>query len=521
MTDQPTPATPSSDYLAMSDFWGMVRDILGGVPSMRNNCACYLPKLPEESDPDHKMRVALSPFTNIYGDISGNLASKPFAKDLALSEDAAEAIAGAPGKDKVRTGGLVENIDAQGNSLHVFASNSFKEGVDKGLTWILVDFTRARQDGARPLSQAEEQAQGLRPYWVHMPPENVIAAYSVAVGGVDTLFHVRVLEESRERDGFGEKHVRRVRVMDRAFTGLSGDGTPSALGPATWALYEEQKVDGKDKPEWVLIDRGAYSIGIIPMVPVFIGQRVGSSFRVVPPLRDLAYMQVEEYQQEANLKSISMLTAFPMLAGNGVTPPVDAQTGQAIMVPVGPRRVLFAPPNADGDHGEWKFIEPSAESLKFLEERLNTFRDQMRDLGMQPLARANLTVVTTSNLSRKASSQVQKWAILFEDALDRALAITAMWLGIKDETSATLYKDFAVEAEEGAELDALLKAEGQSVVSKRTVAEEFKRRGVLSDAYDFDQEQVRIADQQAGATGEEDIDPVTGQKIPSNDPAIV
>ncbi|GLI23476.1 hypothetical protein GGQ86_002986 [Xanthobacter flavus] len=520
MTDQPTPATPSSDHTAMAQFWGMVRDILGGAPAMRKNCESYLPKLPEETTADHDSRVALSPFTNIYGDISGNLASKPFAKELCLSDATPVEIAGTADVEGERSGGLADNIDAQGNNLHVFASNSFKEGVDKGLTWILVDFTRARPTvEGRPLSQAEEQAQGLRPYWVHLPPEQVIAAYSVAVGGVDTLFHARVLECEKVRNGFGEKEVKRVRVMDRAFLDVTPDGAPTALGPATWTLYEEQKRDGKDQPEWVEIDAGAYSIGLIPLVPVFIGQRVGASFRVIPPLRDLAYMQVEEYQQEANLKSISMLTAFPMLAGNGVNPPVDKE-GEAIVVPVGPRSVLFAPPNNDGNHGEWKFIEPSAESLKFLEERLNTFRDQMRDLGMQPLARSNLTVVTSANLSRKASSQVQKWAILFEDALDQALAITCKWLGIPDEASAEVYKDFSVEAEEGEELTALLNAEKQRVVSKQTVAEEFKRRGVLSDDYDHEKDQLRLADEQADATGEQNIDPVTGAVLPDNGPAV-
>lgn len=514
MTDKTTPATPSSDYAAMRPFWGMVRDILGGAPAMRANCAAYMPKLAEEGDDDHKSRVALAPFTNIYGDISANLASKPFAKDVTLSEGADAKIAGVLGQDGSRSGGLAENIDAQGNNLHVFASNVFKEGVDKGLSWILVDFTRAAlpQDG-RALSQAEEAAQGLRPYWVHIPPEAVIAAYSVAVRGVDTLFHIRVMEHEKVRDGFGEKDVKRVRVMDRPILTTGPDGAPRSLGPATWTLFEEKKQAGKE-PEWEQVDAGLYSIGIIPMVPVFIGQRLGESFQVIPPLRDLAFMQVEEYQQEGNLKNISMLTAFPMLAGNGVKPPVDKE-GAPIVVPVGPRRVLFAPPNGDGAHGEWRFIEPSAESLKFLEDRLNTFRDQMRDLGMQPLARANLTVITSNNLSRKASSQVQKWAILFEDALDRALSITSLWLGVGDTTSAQVYKDFAVEAEEGKELDALLKAESQAVISKQTVAEEFKRRGVLSDAYDHEREQVRLADQQAGLSPEQNIDPVTGEVLPS------
>ncbi len=515
MSDKkPTPETPSSDYEAMAPFWKMVRAILAGAPAMRQDCGTYLPKLPQEQKADYDCRVASAPFTNVYGDISGDLASKPFAKEVALSADAAPQIVGVANADGARSGGLAQNIDGQGNNLHVFAGTSFKEGVDKGLTWIFVDHTRPRATPVgRAMTQAEEAAQGLRPYWVHIQPENVIAAYSAVVDGREALVHVRIKECVRRREGFGEVEVERVRVLDRDVTLQADDGYPLALGPPTWTLFEERKDANTGQEVWVEIDAGMFSVPIIPMVPIFIGQREGSSFRVVPPLRDLAHMQVHEYRQEANLENIAMLTAFPMLAGNGVSPPVDEKNA-AIVVPVGPRAVLFAPPNSDGSHGEWKFIEPSADSLNFLEARLKSFREEMRELGMQPLARANMTVVTSGNISRKASSQVQKWALLFEDGLDRALAITSMYLGIEDTTGAELYKDFAIEAEEGAETSALLSAEKQSILSKRVVAGEFKRRGIVSDAYDYDADQAQLAEEQQGLEPEAQIDPVTGQEIP-------
>lgn len=510
--NQPTPETPSSDYEAMAPFWRVVRAILAGAPAMR--CEAYLPKLPQEGKEDHKCRMDLSPFTNVYGDIASDLASKPFAKAVLLSPDASPRIAGEPNRDGVRSGGLVENIDAQGNSLHAFSSTAFAEGVNKGLTWIIVDHTRPRvQPVGRPLTQAEEAAQGLRPYWVHVPPENVIAAYSAVVDGEEALFHVRIKECIRRRDGWGEQEIERVRVMNREIIEATPDGEPLVLGPPTWTLYEERTNPVTGREEWVEVDAGAYSVPWIPAVPIFLGQREGNSFRVVPPLRDLAHMQIAEFRQEANIESISTLTAFPMLAGNGVQPPTDTQ-GAPIMVPVGPRSVLFAPPGGDGSHGEWKFIEPSAESLKFLEERLKTCREEMRTLGMQPLARANLTVVTSGNLSRKASSQVEKWAILFEDGLNRALAMTSAYLGEPDTTAATLYKDFAIEAEEGAEVTALLKAEAQGIISKRVVADEMKRRNVLADSYDHEADQLQLAEEQAGLEPEMTIDPITGQEIP-------
>jgi hypothetical protein len=124
---------------------------------------------------------------------------------------------------------------------------------------------------------------------------------------------------------------------------------------------------------------------------------------------------------------------------------------------------------------------------------------------------ANMTVITAANVSKKASSQVQAWAILFKDTLDRALALTSKWLNIPDQTEAIVYTDFAVETGEGKELDALLKAESQGVISKRTVALEFKRRGILADDHDQDEEDERIALQNEGLEPEDEIDPVTGE----------
>lgn len=510
MDDKPNPSAPSSAYQAMAPHFAMVNTILGGAPAMRAAGKAYLPKFENETERDYKHRLAHAPFTNIYADISRNLASKPFAKELRLADGAPDVFIGVKDAAGGRSGGLVDDIDGQGNSLHVFSAPVFKAGVDKAMSWIMVDFTRAGQNAdGRPLTRADEQAQGLRPYWVHLGPEQVIAAYSAFVGGVETLVHVRILEVTAVRDGFSERQARRVRVIDREVVSEASDGSPAALGPATWALWEEREIKGEKT--WVEIDQGGYSIGVIPLVWFIPGGRSGATFQAESPLRDIAFLQVEEFQQESNLKHIKALTAFPMLAGNGVDGVME--DGSRAVVPVGPQAVLFAPPGDGGQHGEWSFIEPASTSLTFLKDDLSELRKEMRDLGMQPLTEGNLTVTTTKSVTQKASSQVQAWAILFKDTIDRALALTSMWLGIPDETECVIHLDFAIETEEGAQVDALLKAEAQSIISKRTVAEEMKRRGILSDQFDCDQEDERLADQNSGLDPEEGIDPITGMPL--------
>jgi hypothetical protein len=150
-------------------------------------------------------------------------------------------------------------------------------------------------------------------------------------------------------------------------------------------------------------------------------------------------MQIEEFQQESNLKTIKELTAFPMLTGNGVNPPNRGP------ITIGPHKVLFAPPNADGRPGAWAFIEPSAQSLNFLKDDLEALRKSMKDLGMQPLTDANLTVVTTANVAAKAHNAVQAWALGLKDALQQAFKFTALWLNQKDEPLVNVHTDFGVD----------------------------------------------------------------------------
>ena len=507
------PKTPSSDYKSMIHYWSMVGAILNGVEAMRDrrgyggmpNVAGpaipfahlamlnrgllrttsgrgspYLPQFPNETDADYEIRRAHAPMANVYGDISRNLASKPFSKTLTLADKTTP--------DLLE---LANDIDGQGNNLHVFARQTFKSGLDKAIDWILIDFTKV----AAGTTLAGERASGARPYWVNIPAENLVAVYSEFFNGKEIIVHARIAEQCTERDGYGEQQVERVRVFNREEL-QDVDGNTIGFAPATWEIFEliinDADNNTKNSQDWVSVDSGAVTIGIIPLVPFMTGKRNGTTWRVDPPLKDVAYMQVEEFQQESNLKTIKELAAFPMVTGNGVTPPTG-QDGKDTFVPVGPRSVLYAPPNANGGAGTWTFIEPNCASLTFLANDIEKLRSEMREIGMQPLATSNLTVVTTANISMKAHSAVQAWALGLKDALEQAWKITCLWLNRTDFPSVLVHTDFGVDLEAGTELDVLLKSEGQGIIARRTVWNEFKRRGVLSDDFDPDDEEKQLS----------------------------
>jgi hypothetical protein len=412
---------------------------------------------------------------------------------------------------------LAENIDGQGNNLHVFAGDVFKSGLDKGLDWILVDYTKVPPGS----TLADEAGIGARPYWVRIQAERMLAVYSDFLNGNEVFVHARIYEPTIQRVDFVEQLVERVRVFNREpIYGEIPDvnqGLIIGYNAPTWEVWESQIVQSLDSQgkttsteTWVIIDNGDVTVGFIPLVPFRTGRRYGTTWKIDPPLRDIAYMQIEEFQQESNLKTIKELTAFPMLTGNGVNPPQDG--GQ---ITIGPHKVLFAPPNTDGRPGAWAFIEPSASSLTFLQNDLAALRKSMKDLGMQPLTDANLTVVTTANVAAKAHNAVQAWALQLKDTLQLAWKYTALWLNQKDEPLVNVHTDFGVDQQANTELDFLQKIEAAGIISKRLTFNEAKRRGVLGDDADWDEDQQQSAEEQSNETltPEKMVDPVTGQPI--------
>jgi hypothetical protein len=136
----------------------------------------------------------------------------------------------------------------------------------------------------------------------------------------------------------------------------------------------------------------------------------------------------------------------------------------------------------------------------------------MRDLGRQPLASANLTVITTANVSMKAHSAVQKWALLLKDALEQAWVLTCKWLKRTDARPSTCIPTSAWTSRP-APSSTRCKAQGRRRHLQEPGVRRIKRRGVLSDDADWDEDQEQMATELEGENlqPEKMIDPVTGQ----------
>ncbi len=465
----------NTDSAAMLPYWEKAADVIGGIESMIAAQAKYLPKFPDENQADYDFRLSLAKLTNIYGDTLESLACKPFAEPVKVKVDGTNDDTELP--DEIEE--ILENIDGGGSDLTKFASEVFQEGINKSIDWIFIDYPKPDPNVK---TVADAKAAKIRPYWSRVLAENMLEARSVYVNSQEILIYVRFLEF----------HDTKRKV--REFT--------NDAGVINWNLYAKQ-----DNGEWISEDSGTLQgIEIIPLVPFMVGRRKGKSFQFDPPLRNALELQITLYRQETALEFTKTMTAYPMLAGNGVKPPMEADGKSTKRLAVGPHRVLYAPPDGMGNSGSWAYVEPGASSLTFLKSDIDTTKQDLRELGKQPLTAqsGNLTVITTAVAAGKARSAVNAWGVSLGKALENALAITMQWMKDSRKLCVSVFDDYDNFAE-GA-LEALASARSNGDLSRQSYLNELKRRQVLSSDFDAEADAEALLNETPSEPGAGELD---------------
>lgn len=449
----------SADYAAMIDYWNTVSDIFQGQEAIVKAGVRYLPKFPKEEQINYDFRLQLAKFTNIFRDMVEGLASKPFEQEIQLTE---------PANPPEQLTEFIDDVDGSGNNISVFSMDTFFNGIGYSIDWIFVDYPKT--DTKRQRSQAEEKALGLRPFWSHILCTNVYEVKSAIINGKEMITYFRMFEPANG------KHPNQFREM------FMDDAGARYI---VWQLDEE----GKD---YRIFENGLISIGLIPVAPMITGRRKGKAWQFYPAMKDAADLQIKLYRAESNLEHTKTCAAFPMLVGQGVKP---KETGGKIdPIIVGPGVTLYAPSDGSGSSTDWKYIEPAGASLTFLKTDIQDTKQDLRELGRQPLtvASGNLTTITTAVAAGKAKSAVKTWGIGLTDCLTLSLYYTALWMKLGIEPSVKVYDEYDDILEPGQDAQLLLTASGQGKLSTKTLWSEWQRRKILSSEFDPEKEKENI-----------------------------
>lgn len=462
---KPTVASPSSAYLRMAPRWRMIDVLLGGTEAMRAAGEEFLPQYDNESNKNYQSRLQRATLLNMTEQTLDTLAGKPFREAIVLDEDVPPQI-----ED------LAEDVDMQGNNLQAFARSWFREAWAKGFSHVLVEHPtpEAKTDAEgeqRPRTLADDRAEGLRPYWVHVKPECLIAAYSAVVLGQEVLTHVRILEKSVERVGWEEVEVVRVRVLE----------------PGTWQVWApNEKGD-----EWHIESEGATSLDYIPLVTFYAGKRT-SLMECKPPLTDLAHLNVAHWQSSSDQRNVLTVSRFPILAASGV--PADQK------VNIGPNNFL----TTEAPEGKWYYVEHTGAAIAAGQTDLSSLEDQMATYGAEYMRKKPGDETATGRALDAAESSSYLAATVrdFQDCIELAMQYTADWLGLEEGGSAKVNADVDLSEADAAELDALLKMRAQRDISRKTLLDEMQKRAVLSDDFDEEADAELLAEESANTLGD-------------------
>lgn len=458
--DTKSVATTSCSYDTMIDVWKKIQTLLNGTESMRRAGTKFLPQHSEESNRAYAERLSMTTLLNMSELILNSWVGRPFSDPVVMSENMPENV-----KD------LMTNVDLLGNNLDVFVRNVFKDGVAKAVSHIYVDFPRRTDPEDRVRTLADDNKENLRPYWVHINPENLFFAHAEMENGVEKLMEIRIMEEVVDMVGFAESHknqIRRVFLVERE----DGQGRIGVV-----ELYQEKKLKGK-KVMWVVDDTYTFDLDFIPLVTFYSDRR---SFMVgKPPLEDLVDLNISHWQSRSDQRSVLTVARFPILALSGGSNEEDKLT-------IGPKKWLFSPlPNS-----KFYYVEHTGKAIEAGRKDLQDLLDNMSEYGAEFLKKrpGGATATARALDSAEATSPLQDITMRFMDTINLALDYTAAWLKMEAGKAGTVLitTEFGPEEINGADLTALSSARNLRDLSRENFLKELKRRGILEDEFDMEE----------------------------------
>ncbi len=447
-TKRKDPSKTSGAHDTMKPRLALVNALMGGTEALRAAGETYLPRHEAETQKNFENRLGRATLVNYFKRSVKSLVGKPFSNAIVVGEDMAPQLSA-----------LVEDIDHEGNHLNVFAQQSFESGLSKGITHILVEYPNTQAADVQTL--ADEQAINATPYFIQIEPENILAAYAEIRNGAEVLTHVRIYETETLRDGFEETVIERVRILE----------------PRTWQLWRKMS----DK-RWELEEDGATSLDYIPLVTFYADKN--GFMEALPPLIDLAYLNLAHYQSSSDQSNILTVARFPILAGSGLN-------SEEAIQKIGPRQML----NSVNENGKFYYVEHTGKAIEAGREDLKAMEEQMSILGIELLKKSGDATATAKAIdSAENLSMLQALILIYSDMLEQAFAIAAEYMGLGEESvgSIKINSDFGLSMDDAVDIPAIAAARASGDISRAAYLKELQRRGTLSEDYDAEKDLAEI-----------------------------
>lgn len=432
----------------------IIDDLLGGTLSMRAAGQKYLFKMPLENKDAYENRLNRSTLYPALSETLAQMCGRVFYSPINVSN-----------VDKKIVEDILPDVDTEGNALDVFASQWFYAALAYGVSFVLVDYTKTGE----AKTKADEKALGARPYLVHIKPQNVLGIKYERINGNKVMTQFRYKEFVTEEDGeFSTKVVEQINVHE---IGRVRKYKPQSDGNGKSSFVEIENIEVK---------ANGVPLTFIPIVP-FITKKTGHFALGEPPLMELANLNVKHWQSQSDQDNLLNTARVPLLVRIGVTDDSTVKIGNS---------VVDLPAGAD-----LRYVEHTGSAIAAGQKSLNELEAQMRVAGAKLLEKADMAMTESQarDEQNKEISALRLYANRFEDALDLALEYVGLWLGIesKDVGKVEISGNIDGNLDPNASMDSVIKLQSAGIISKQTTFEEAKRRGLISDTVNWEDEQAR------------------------------
>ena len=422
---------PNSSWVNQEPHWGLIEIMLSGTYGIRKGHRKFLPQEPRELDEAYDNRLQRSVLAPYYVRLERMLAGMLTRKPVRLDDVS----------DVIRE--QLFDVDLQGNDLQTWLFQASRICIRYGHVGVLVDAPKAGDNG--------------RPYWVSVSPRDILGFRSELKDGKQQLTQLRLQEKIVVPDGlYGEKQVEQVRVL-----------TPGAF-----------EIHQKDQQgDFKVVDEGRTSLSDIPFSVAY-SNRMGV-LESIPPLADIAELNLQHYQVQSDLSNQLHISAVPMLAIFGF--PQSAEE-----ISAGPGEAMALPEGASA-----QYIEPAGNSYDAQFRRLEQIALQINELGLAAVLGSKL-VGETAEAKRIDRSQGDSTMMVvaqqMQDMIDNCLRFHAQYMQEANAGSSLVNRDFMGTRLEPLEIQALLQLYTAGTITQETLLLQLEAGEVLGDNFDVENE---------------------------------
>ena len=474
-----SPAFPHPTYTKRKPRWEKCRAFMGESQEIRDGGETYLFRIGAEGDDSYDARLRLVAITNFF--------KRAVLASVGMLLQKEPELGGDMPKKLVQ---FSENIDLSGKHITVYARDLATDYIIDGVVGTLTDYPKlddpnldwskasqaaviARETGGQ-LDSNDEEALGMRPFFVRYTRADILKVVYAKINGATDKVLVVLRETSEKLDGsFGIKSVVRYRVFKRTQAGV------------TWEVWEGE---GSDTSVRRIINPTPLRVGgqVAKRIPF----SLMGDFDGLPPLENLADLNIEHHNLKTNRRNIEMLAMVPTRVRIGAQKDKD---GNYPPLKYGARETIEAPVI----EGVQRPIYWDSPPVDVLGPADNSLEDVKSDIGtaalnfMAPQKRVAETAEAKRLDDAAQQASLSLTGRLLQDHLEESYGFAAEMIR---ETGGSVvintdFEDPPLSAEEmGKYLDAYL----SNGISRETFLDSWKRGKRLDETLDPAKEAEKI-----------------------------